>query len=165
MKISYNGKRKRIDEILDESRNVIAKKVFENLKDIDILLVEFMHPLENFGRYVCQHYVFDEIMEEDWCKIGKNVSRELYEDTMDFLNEKGYVLVDRVQDNDIVVYFETADIESSLEVNENKITHHFGVYFYERVYSKWGNGSILAHAIEDIPSEYGNEALFFRKNE
>lgn len=152
--------RKRLDEIIDNRANYTSvMQFFEDLRELGINLVEFRNPLDN-DDYNCRHFVFYNVMEEDWIEIGKKIPAGLTWDTLNFLSKKGYVSVYEPQDMDVVAYM---GVEKVVEKNIPK-SLHFGVYNDGLVFAKWGNGHVMSHEIDMIPGNLGDTALFFRKS-
>lgn len=73
------------------------------------------------------------------------------------LKSKGYNLVNKLQDGDVVVYL------SKKNKKGNQKALHFGIWGNKRVTSKFEESDIYHHTLEDVPFEYGDEVIFFRK--
>jgi hypothetical protein len=107
----------------------------------------------------CGNYVLGERLGEDWASPGKETDETLWTDTTAFLRTKGYVLVAEPAAGDMIVY-------SSEEPGPDgpTWTDHFAILEEDgRATSRLGLGPLVRHDIGAVPSIYGDQVYFFRK--
>jgi len=72
-------------------------------------------------KYRCVHYVFDTVLKESWCKVGEYMDPDFWDDALGFLQNHGYKIINKPQNNDIVVYGDS-------KVDKPFSVEHFGMY-------------------------------------
>lgn len=107
--------------------------------------------------YRCTRYVFG---NEPWWVSEKSLGLDFWDDTISFLQQKGYqVVTDEPQSGDVIMY--------RYEKRNQKIDPtvlHVGIYQGgDKVVSKFNGGHIFEHDISMVPNMFGEEALFMRK--
>lgn len=84
--------------------------------------------------------------------FGKNVER--CQTLSELLSQFGSNVHNRKEENDDVIFY----------FNGDDIIHVGNINSQEEVISKWGQGPVFAHKIENVPASYGNTVLFMEKS-
>jgi len=171
MKIKNIRKRRRISKL--STKNYPVKE----LSELEIKVLEKRGRFRDCKRkYRCVQYVLGCLMQEPWAKDPPEL---FWDNGVAFLRSKGYEVVNKPENCDIVVY---RDVKTTMlgaaiklfsrttkQLPETTIksaeTKHIGLYEDGKVISKWGNMHVLIHKIEDVPLVYGNDVVFMRKED
>ena len=115
---------------------------------------------DNKANFQCAQFAFGQLNNEPWAQIGRKLPDRLWTDGIQFLTEKGYQMVGEPEPSDIVGYAELQDDTK----DPIFLFRHFGKMTEDgMVVSKWNQGHIYRHAIEEIPLSMGNTVGFFRR--
>jgi hypothetical protein len=156
----------RIQQIIPiyAANNKILKHRLETIEGIEVLVDE---DISHNDEIKCQDYVFWNIKKEEWAKPTFRNPNPLdnlpLNDSLAFLEARGYTVEERPQEDDIVAY-RGSDDEKAEKHDETGQFSHFGIYLGSgKVISKWGNGPIVKHPLEIVPSTFGSRVYFLRK--
>ncbi|MDB5175253.1 MAG: hypothetical protein JWM81_111 [Candidatus Saccharibacteria bacterium] len=109
----------------------------------------------------CAHFAFGKLLGEDWAVPHTELPAELWSDPVEFLKQKGFVQVIDSAPGDLVAY---ARIRDRAPDDEALRFEHFAVLETgNKAISKLGQGPVVRHPVELVPTSYGNTAFFFRK--
>ncbi|MDP1695727.1 MAG: hypothetical protein Q8L29_02335 [archaeon] len=151
MKLSINKaekiKRKKLQELI--SLNNIRK--INNLGGINII-----EERDNSFEGRCEDYVFTEVKNEPWSST-LTYSNAIILMPIEFLAQRDYNLIESPNDGDIVAYI-------LKRINKIPFISHWGIFENGKVRSRFGCGNVYRHNLNMVPSEYGNEIIFFRKS-
>jgi len=170
MKIKNIRKRRRIS--LLSMKRYPAKE----LSELELKILERRNNSKDWSRrYRCVQYVLGCLMQEPWAKDPPEM---FWNNGVAFLRSKGYEVVNKPENYDIVMYRDVKATMLQAKVKlfsrtiklpgiklKNAETKHIGLYEDGKVISKWGNMHVLVHKIEDVPLVYGNDVVFMRKED
>ncbi len=106
----------------------------------------------------CAKYAFEEVLgeREGFTSSSEFVFR-MISNPISYLGLRGYAIEYEPQKLDLVAYVSQGSTGKPL-------TGHFGILESgQRVSSKWGKSHLFSHDIADVPYEFGEEVLLFRK--
>lgn len=159
--IKPNRQREKLTEIYKAQGVIPIETFFELIGQVDGISILQRVDLESVLFYNCHHYVFDIGMGEEWCKVGESIPKSLDHDTVRFLRNKGFEMIEKPQDGDVVAYRKRWPHSY---YGRKYYTNHWGIFEDGRTTSKMGIGHIYRHPLMAIPKSFGNKIAFFRKN-
>lgn len=119
-----------------------------------ILLLELRNPHEDRS-YRCAQWLFRTLLGEQWAvDDDAGMPEGFWSESIKFMKNRGYIVVDNPVNGDIVGYRERA---------QPHYMRHWGIYRDGYVESKFGPYSIYRHPVDLVPVGYGNDVIFFRK--
>lgn len=129
---------------IPHSIEVVLFEEREGLQISDFMCYEYAFGLFDFGEY-------REALENQrrWKIniIGANDKFVIFLITDNSIEE---IQIENVKYGDLIIYF------------ENSHPTHAGIIINNRVKSKWGNGLIFEHEINEVPALFGNNVRFFK---
>lgn len=151
MKIEITEHRKIIQEKIDKARVIKPEGMFDPLEGISGV---FLHEIRNWADddwYRCANWVFWLHFKEEWAKPGSNLAN-FWKDSEKFIAPYGYRRISKPHDGDIVGYKDSMSFM------------HWGILLRDRrVRSKFAMQNVYTHELEIIPSVWGDEVVYFRK--
>jgi hypothetical protein len=160
--IPKSDKRQLIDDLISKE-NIFgrdANPFYDAVGELEGISIFAKRDYQRDYGYRCVQYVFSTIMNESWLTEhgNKDLTAEFWTNTIEFLNQREYILIKEPQKGDIIGYrFRKTEIVT------NPYFKHFGIWLGDKVRSKFEQGHIFEHEIDVIPNRHGEEALFFRK--
>jgi hypothetical protein len=111
----------------------------------------------------CGHFAFGEQKGEQWAAPGVELPHEIWLETIPFLRERGYQIVDKPTAGDIAAY--THAPPDFIKEDRGKF-YHFGVVEPDgRILSKFTQGPVVKHPVDTVPVSYGRAVYFMRKSD
>lgn len=162
MLIEKSPKRQLIDDLIkaDSIYGRDANPLFDQVAELDGIEIEERRDYQkDHPNYRCAQYAFGVRMQEPWCNPEKNdLGLDFWDDTVNFLSDKGYQVADEARDGDIVAYKprRTPDMDPTGVL-------HMGIYDKGKIVSKFNSGHIFRHDVDMVPNMFGEEIVVFRK--
>lgn len=148
--------RKRLKQIIASNVSDHPSLLEDLSREIEntIKILDSEHPID---RYTCFVYVFDFVEDPAYVRIATYGSGRVFAgpEFVKFLLNNNYLSEIRpteVGDNDIVIYFNGAEIKHAGKISVNG-----------RVISKWGIGHLFEHSIFEVPEQYGNDIRYYKQ--
>lgn len=141
-----------------------ANKLINNLAGIDGIEVLERGAYGRDYKNRCAHYAFGTINQEQWAKPDEEIPYEFWRDPFTFLAEFGYEVVDVPEAGDAVVYATRSREEEEAAGCGSLNYEHVGIVGEGGIiFSKLGQGPIVRHRAEIVPSDFGKYVYFLRK--
>lgn len=135
----------------------------------------FLEKSEIQDRERCAEYIFGRLLNEPWATTESSVPDDFWLNTIKFLRKKGYKLVNKAQEKDVVGYafkdiYKTIpdeDVFLPQALHTKRVSpffEHFGIVKNGKVISKFAEGYVYEHDLDTIPDRFGELVFYFRKS-
>ncbi len=111
----------------------------------------------------CMNFAFGAVNKEAWAEPRKQMPKEFNAETTSFLREHGYQFVQIPAEGDVILYTYAGQKQIDNPNYRIGFTHYGIVDKDNNVVSKLGQGPVVKHPAELVPTNYGKYAYFMRK--